>query len=317
MISNRYHLSMKYIYTLPLADDFFLYLSTNNYSSKTVSDYKGDLAIFDGFLKDNNLEMKTLTKRNIFEFKAYLYSEERKTATTKQVAHKKLSAVTINRLLSVIRVYLRFLTDQDYLVLVNADMFKMVKKERHHANVADFKDLVSLIELPSKVEKDPWVASRNRAVLEMLFATGMRISELINLNKRDLNDEGKLFITGKGRKERFVYLTDRAKSFIEQYLKFRTDEEYPLFISKKRSDRLTPRYVQERIHKYCEILKIGIRTTPHSFRHGFATYLAENGASPAAIQVLLGHESLNTTTRYINVLDRFAQETHKKFHPLV
>lgn len=307
---------MKYTYTLSLADDFFLYLSTNNYSSKTVSDYKGDLAIFDGFLKDNNLEMKILTKRNIFEFKAYLYSGGRRTATTKELARKKLSSVSINRLLSVIRSYLRFLTDQDYPVLVNADMFKMVKKERLHANVADFKDLVSVIELPSKVEKDPLVASRNRAVLEMLFATGMRISELINLNRRDLNDEGKLFITGKGRKQRFVYLTDRAKLFIEKYLMLRVDNELPLFISKKCSKRITPRYVQERIHKYCEILKISVRTTPHSFRHGLATYLAENGASPAAIQVLLGHESLNTTTRYINVSDRFAQESHKKYHPL-
>lgn len=317
-MATGYHIGMRlgFKYSLPLADDFFLFLSTNNYSSKTVSDYRGDLAIFDGFLKDNGLKMKAVTKRNIFEFKAYVYSDIRKTALTKQIAHKKLSSVSTNRMLSVIRSYLRFLNDQDYPILVNADMFKMVKKERLHSNVADFKDLVAVIELPSKVEKDPWVASRNRAVLEMLFATGMRISELINLNKRDLNDEGKLFITGKGRKQRFVYLTDRAKKFIEKYLELRSDEELPLFISKKCSTRITPRYVQERIHKYCEILKIGIRTTPHSFRHGFATYLAENGASPAAIQVLLGHESLNTTTRYINVSDRFAQESHKKFHPL-
>src|SRR6266498_7898 len=113
---------MNYSYFLPLAEDFFLYLSTNNYSPKTVLDYKSDLATFDGFLKDNDLEIKTLTKRNIFEFKAYLYSEERKTATTKKIACKRLSSVSTNRLLSVIRSYLRFLTDQDYPLLVNADM---------------------------------------------------------------------------------------------------------------------------------------------------------------------------------------------------
>ena len=195
-------------------------------------------------------------------------------------------------------------------------MVKMIKKEKPHPNVADFKDLVALIECPSSFEKVPIVAARNRAILETLFATGMRISELISLNKKDLNDEGRIFITGKGRKQRYVYLTDRAMAFQKVYLSLRKDDESALFISLKVNRRLTPRYVQERIRHYCGILKIGVHTTPHSFRHGFATYLAENGASPAAIQVLLGHESLATTTRYINVSDRFAQESHKKFHPL-
>ena len=150
----------------------------------------------------------------------------------------------------------------------------------------------------------------------------MRISELVSLNKRDLNSEGKIFITGKGRKQRFVYLTERAEQYLDQYLGLRDDNQQALFIptktrSKDRlSSRLTPRYIQERLKTYREKLRIHLPTTPHSFRHGFATYLAENGASVAAIQILLGHESLNTTTRYVNASDRFAQETHRKYHPL-
>src|SRR5258708_24650615 len=307
---------MHYKFELALDNDFFLFLETNNYSRKTVSDYNGDLAILDGFLKANKLKLEALAKRNIFEFKAYIFSDERKTATTRKTPYKRLSSYSINRCLCAIRTYLRFLIDQDYPTPINADMVKMIKKEKPHPNVADFKDLVALIECPSSFEKVPIVAARNRAILETLFATGMRISELISLNKKDLNDEGRIFITGKGRKQRYVYLTDRAMAFQKVYLSLRKDDESALFISLKVNRRLTPRYVQERIRHYCGILKIGVHTTPHSFRHGFATYLAENGASPAAIQVLLGHESLATTTRYINVSDRFAQESHKKFHPL-
>ncbi len=311
-----------YKFDLPLIDDFFLFLETNNYSPATTRNYKFDIVIFDNFLKSRNLKIADLNKRNIFEFKAYLSSTERLTGITSQVTQDRLSSGSINRCLSAVRAYIRFLIDQEYDIPVVPDHFKMVKRERPHPNVADFKDFVDLIESPTRLEKDPLIGARNRAILEVLFATGMRISELINLNKRDLNDEGRIFITGKGRKQRFVYLTDRAQQYLDLYLKLRQDRETALFVpTKSRTtargpQRLTPRYVQERLKTYREKLRINLPTTPHSFRHGFATYLAEEGASPAAIQILLGHESLNTTTRYVNASDRFAQETHRKYHPL-
>lgn len=308
---------------LDLLSDFYLFLETNNYSPKTVYNYKNDLAIFNNFLVSRNIFVKDLNKRLIFEFKAYLSSEDRETATTHTSSITRLSSASINRCLSAVRAYIKFLIDQDYETPVVPDQFKMVKRERPHPNVAEFKDLVELIESPSKLEKDPVIGARNRAILETLFATGMRISELVNLNKRDLNEEGRIFITGKGRKQRFVYLTERAMEFLRQYLKLRQDREMALFVPtrsrtalKSAQQRLTPRYIQERIQHYREALRINLPTTPHSFRHGFATYLAEEGASPAAIQILLGHESLNTTTRYVNASDRFAQETHRKYHPL-
>lgn len=307
---------------LDLIDDFYLFLETNNYSPATAYHYKNDLAIFDNFLKSRNLKINDLDKRSIFEFKAYLSSDERQTATTHQESAQRLSSASINRCLSAVRAYIRFLIDQDYQISVFPDQFKMVKRERSHPNVAEFNELVALIESPSNLEQDPVIAARNRAILEALFATGMRISELVNLNKRDLNVEGKIFITGKGRKQRFVYLTERAQSYLNQYLAIRKDNQQALFVPTKTrskdklSSRLTPRYVQERLKTYREKLRINLPTTPHSFRHGFATYLAEEGASPAAIQILLGHESLNTTTRYVNASDKFAQESHRKYHPL-
>jgi len=166
------------------------------------------------------------------------------------------------------------------------------------------------------------VILRNRAILEMLFSTGMRISELISLNRNQIDKSGRVFILGKGKKERFVYLTPRAKNHLERYLLTRDDHSPALFVPYSGANvnqprrRLSPNYLQAKIKQYREKLQINVPTSAHSLRHGFATYLAEQGASPAAIQILLGHESLDTTTRYVHASDRYAEKTHQKYHPL-
>lgn len=307
---------IQYNFSLPMIDEFFLYLQTNNYSPATVSGYKSELAMFDGFLQKRFLRFNLLNKKALFDFKVYLYSDDRRTPTTDEVVRGKLSTASINRCISSVRSYLRFLIDQDYPTPIVPDMIRGLRKDRPHPHVAEFKDLVALIELPTEIERKPEAGLRNRAVLEMLFATGLRISELINLNRIDINDEGKIFVMGKGRKERFVYLTERAKLHLKNYLDIRTDKHPALFVSLNADERITQRHIQESMRFYRAHLKINVRITPHSLRHGFATYLAEQGAPAAAIQVLLGHESLETTTRYINISDQFAQETHRKFHPL-
>jgi site-specific recombinase XerD len=307
---------------LDLIQDFFLFLETNNYSPKTVYNYKKDLLLFDNFLKSRHIYIKDMNKRLIFEFKAYLASDNRETATNHLETGFRLSSASINRCLSAVRAYILFLIDQEYDCPVVPDQFKMVKREHPHPNVAELNELISLIESPSTFEKDPVIGARNRAMLEVLFATGMRISELLNLNRRDIDDSGRIFITGKGRKQRFVYLTERAQELLSSYLSLRNDTQQALFVPTKGRNitkpqrRISNNYLQERIKRYREKLKINLPTSAHSLRHGFATYLTEEGASPAAVQILLGHESLNTTTRYINASDKFAQETHRKFHPL-
>ena len=159
-------------------------------------------------------------------------------------------------------------------------------------------------------------------MLETLFATGMRISELLSLNKNQIDKTGRIFIRGKGKKERFVYLTPRALKHITTYLSMRADEYPALFIPYRGRNvgrpkaRISPNYVQMKVKQYRERLGINVPTSPHSFRHGFATYLAEKGANPAAIQILLGHESLQTTTRYVHASDRYAEKTPRRFHPL-
>jgi site-specific recombinase XerD len=220
-------------------------------------------------------------------------------------------------------------------------------------------------------------------MLEMLFATGMRISELMSLDLSDINAEGKLYILGKGKKERTVFMTPRSLLWLNNYLKIRlrfanTGEEkkketesftsecetsgseeenekpsdltlemfddslkYIRIVEKyresgylekfespalfipfsggrdgKHSERLSTNYFQEKIAQYRRKLGIQIPTSAHSLRHGFATYLAEEGASPVALQVLLGHSSLNTTTKYVHASEKFAEETVKEHHPL-
>lgn len=309
-------------YTHTMLEDFILYLQTNNYSPKTVYNYKQDLLFFENYLISNNLTVESINKKNILEFKAYLSSDHRRTSSSHNNTEFRLSSSSINRCLSAIRAYLRFLIEQDVRLQVMPDQFKMVKRDKLQPHVAELEDLVKLIESPSNLESDPEIAFRNRAILEVLFATGMRISELVALNRFDINNSGRILITGKGRKQRFVYLTERAKLILDQYLTLRKDSLQALFIPTKGKNissmqrRISPRYIQDRIKKYREILKINLPVSPHSLRHGFATYLAEEGASPVAIQMLLGHESLNTTTRYVNASDHFAQDSHKRFHPL-
>lgn len=310
-----------------------------------------------------------------------------------------LDVKSVNRMLSALRSYLKFRIEWDLDIPLPPDAISMVKSDKKLKKVASIEELVSLIESPMEFEKDEKVALRNRCMLELLFATGMRISELINLDIEQLNVEGKMYIFGKGKKERTVFVTPRAMDWINKYLRLRlmyafTDrakEEQPgivdelftdlgieekdlmshetsvgdnedvshegsnlnlemfdednrkyikliesyrksgylekfdspaLFIpfsgrgANKENSRISTNYFQEKIADYRKKLGIQIHTSAHSLRHGFATYLAENGASPAAIQVLLGHESLNTTTRYVHASEKFAEETVRKDHPL-
>ncbi|MBU0596925.1 tyrosine-type recombinase/integrase [Patescibacteria group bacterium] len=309
---------------LPHLDDYLLYLQVNNYSEKTIYSYERDLKVFESFLDSFPIPFSKVDKGIINEYKAYLNSIDRQTADNK-IGEKKLKSFSINRYLSSLRSFLKYNIEMDYPTPISPDVIKLVKMEKNHPRVADLNDLIRLIESPSIFENDAVNGARNRAMLEILFSTGMRISELISLNRQQIDESGRIFIRGKGKKERFVYLTPRAYKYLNDYLRMRQDNLSALFIPYRGSNskntsglkkRLSPNYLQERIKYYREKLKINMPISAHSLRHGFATYLAESGANPAAIQILLGHESLDTTTRYVHTSDLYAEKTHKKFHPL-
>lgn len=307
---------------LPHIDDFLLNLQASNYSAKTVYNYERDLNVFASFLQESHIDFETIDKRTITYYKAYLTSRDRRTARLERQGQRQLDSRSINRMLSALRAYLRYLIDIDYPCPISPEAVKLTKAGKKHPQVAELEDLIRLVEAPSSLEANVKAALRNRAMLEMLFATGMRISELCSLDRSQIDDTGRIFITGKGRKQRFVYLTPRAKQHLDAYSATRQDNCPALFVpyagrnAARPKRRISTNYLQDRIKRYREKLKINVPTSAHSLRHGFATYLAEKGANPAALQILLGHESLDTTTRYVHASDRYAEETHHKYHPL-
>ncbi len=343
------------MYQLPYKEDFLLELQNNNYSFETVYNYRRDLTVFEAFMNIYNIDFNGLSKRWITYYKGFLRSPDYLERIVKwwhankhklddyercllepiyesfsihhssREKNESLAPKSVNRMLSALRTYLKYLVDFDLIekMPITSDSVKLIKLERKKSQVADLDDLIRIMEFPSEYEKNPIVAKRNRAILELLFSSGLRISELVKLNRHDLNDEGKIYIQGKGKKQRFIYITPRAMYYIKEYLKARGDDNNEaLFVPTRggrngtKGKRISPNYIQDKIAHYRRLLGIVVPTTAHSFRHGFATYLVERGASPAAIQILLGHESLHTTDKYVHASDKFAEETHKKYHPL-
>jgi site-specific recombinase XerD len=307
---------------LPYFDDFLLNLQTKNLSEETVYNYERDLKTFEDFLNEINTPFDKVDKKTILHYKAYLTSRDRKTPKL-ALGKKRLASYSINRMLSALRSYLKFLTNLDYPVPVPPNAIELMKTEKKLSKVGEFEEILKLLDAPLKFEKNKNVAVRNKAILETLFSTGARISELVNMKLTDIDNNGRIFIKGKGKKERFVYLTPRAQKYLKEYLKIRENSDSPyLFIPFKgknvnlKAKKISTNYLEDRIKKYRELLGLNIPITPHGFRRAFATYLAEKGASVAAIQILLGHESLDTTTRYVRASQRFAEEIFKKYHPL-
>jgi len=307
---------------LPYLDDFLLNLQTNNRSEETIYSYERDLKVFENFLNEINTNFENVNKKTILNYKAYLTSYDRKTPKLHHL-QKKLASFSINRMLSSLRSYLKFLINMDYKVPLPPNVIELVKTEKKHPRVGEFEEIVKLIESPTQFEKNKIVALRNRAMLETLFSTGVRISELINIKKEQIDKTGRIFIRGKGKKERFVYLTPRAQKHIRNYLEIRGESESPyLFIPYRgknvhlKDKKVSTNYFEEKVKRYRELLGLNIPISAHGIRHAFATYLAESGASPVAIQILLGHESLDTTTRYVQASDRYAEKIFRKYHPL-
>lgn len=304
-------------------EDFLLYIQTNNYSSETLYNYERDLKTFENFLKnESKIPFEKINKKTIEQYKAYLVSRDRKTALG-QKPKKNLTSGSINRTLSSIRGYLKYLIKMDYKSPIAPQAIELLRTEKKHPRVGEFEEITKLIESPTRLEKNEVVALRNRAMLETLFSTGLRISELLNIKINDIDKSGRIFIKGKGKKERFVYLTNRAQKHIKKYLEVRGQSDSPhLFLPYRgknvhqKAKKVSTNYLEERIKKYRELIGLNIPISAHGIRHAFATYLAESGASPVAIQILLGHESLDTTTRYVQASDRYAERIFRKYHPL-
>jgi site-specific recombinase XerD len=200
-----------------------------------------------------------------------------------------------------------------------ADYIELAKTGERSLDLISEDELRRIFEAPSN-EEDPEKKARGKAILELLFSTGLRVSELCSLS-RDIDlHQDELSIRGKGGKVRVVFISNEAKANLKTYLALRKDMDDSLFTkvgkerAKKEDGALTPRSI-ERIVKYYAI-KAGVskKVTPHVIRHCFATDLLRNGADLRSVQMLLGHANINTTQIYTHVTDKHLRDIHKRFH---
>lgn len=276
---------------------------------KTIENYDHYLSRFFEYaqIKDTG----AITEEKVREFRLWL---NRQPGTNKASMKRR----TQNYYLIALRAYLKFLRKRD-IPSLSPEKIELAKVPERHL------DLISPLELDrllKATDGESEKALRDKAILEMLFSTGLRVSELCSLDS-DLDLSRDDFpIRGKGDKVRVVFLSDAAKAATRAYLKARTDMEPALFVSTARKTetkkriptRLTPRSIELLIKTYATKAGITKKVTPHVMRHSFATDLLSNGADIRSVQALLGHASINTTQIYTHVTDSHLREVHKKFH---
>lgn len=292
--------------------DFLEFLEIEqNRSQKTVANYDHYLQRFLGY--SGNIDVTKIDPELIRKYRLYLNRFQDGNGNT-------LSKTTQNYHLTAIRSFLKYLARRDMDVMP-ADRIELASVKRPKVEFLSPEELERLFAQPD-VRKTAGL--RDRAILELLFSSGLRVSELANLDRGHINLEKREFmVRGKGQKDRPVYISQEAAEWVKEYLATRTDNYVPLFIHYwgGRHDlddgsytRLTPRSMQRNIAKYGKLAGITKRVTPHVLRHSFATDLLRNGADMRSVQSLLGHSDISTTQIYTHVTDPQLKEVHERFH---
>ncbi len=291
-------------------------------SPVSTRNYDNFLKMFKGWLQDNKLEAlrpHDLTAEHIWNYRLYL-------SRKKDSKGRYIKKTTQNYYLIAVRNLLKYFTDRDIKSLPSEKIKlpKLTDKDKA-IKFLKFEQVSRLFEMPDISKPD---GLRDRAIIEALFSTGMRVSELTSLNMRlfEVNNliKGKysdleLTISGKGGSTRTVYFSNRALKWLSEYLKTRKDLYPPLFINYKKTKgdtehRLTPRSVERLVKKYTAMAGLPVDATPHTLRHSFATDLLSQGADMRSVQELLGHKNIVTTQIYTHVTNQHLKEIHRKFH---
>lgn len=284
--------------------DFLTYLrNERNVSPHTLRSYHSDLEQLSTFLADK--ELSAVDHQTLRRFIAHLMQG-------------KVKKSSIARKLSTIRSFFRYLNREGILANNPARLVATPRREKRLPVVLTADEALRLMNSPdSKKPEDHAMMLRDRAVLETLYSTGIRASELIGMNREDVDrDDSLIRIRGKGRKERIVPIGSKALDAIDAYLACQTGSAgiAAVFLGPS-GKRLTARTVQRILENHRKQLGLLQKASPHTLRHSFATHLLESGADLRAIQELLGHASLSTTQRYTHVNLDSLMEVYDKAHP--
>jgi len=287
-------------------EQFLSYLKhEKNASSHTISSYKIDLAQFAKYLEERGVNLREIDNVLLRGFLANLHE-------------KKQKKTTAARKLATIRSFLQFCLKKNWLEHNPAKAVVTPKQEKHVPSFLSEEEMANFLDLP---QSNRVLDLRDKAILELLYATGIRISELVGINLEDISFEERLIrVKGKGKKERLIPFGRKARESLVSYLRARSSipkgliGEKAIFLN-YRWGRLTPRSVERVVDKYIRSTAMRRKISPHSFRHSFASHLLGRGADLRVIQELLGHESLATTQKYTHLDLRQLLGVYRKSHP--
>jgi site-specific recombinase XerD len=299
-----------------LIDSFLEYLEIERNCSKlTIRDYRHYLEVFSKWMADNfpSRKIEKVDLNTIRKFRVYLTNRTDK-------LNRNLKKVTQNYYVIAIRSFLKWLIKSDYDVMA-PEKIDLPKTDSRSLKFLSTEQVQVLMNAPSVSTNS---GLRDKAILEVLFSTGLRVSELCHLNREQINFKTREFgVIGKGQHPRVVFLSESAVHWLQRYLAVREDIFRPLFIRYSGSVseinhgekmRLTPRSVERMVDKYVKQVKLPIKISPHGLRHSFATDLLIQGADLRSVQEMLGHKNIATTQIYTHVTNFQLKKVHEKFH---
>jgi tyrosine recombinase XerC len=277
-----------------------------DYSINTIDAYRRDLQDFFLFLKQK--EVNSLKEINLKILRFYLY----------YLSEKNLRRNSVLRRISSLRSFFTYLCKKGILTKNPASLLLSPKREKKLPSIFNIEEMRDFLE---QLKTETPLQLRNKAILEILYATGMRVSELASLNIFDVDvNYEEIKVVGKGKKERIVIMGRYARESLRNYLLMgrskllRDKDEVALFLNKT-GTRLTVRSIQRLLNRQILIWGKKSKISPHILRHSFATHLLENGADLRSVQELLGHKKLSTTQVYIHLSARRLKEVYEKTHP--
>jgi integrase/recombinase XerC len=281
---------------------FISYLQAEkNASQHTITNYRIDLKEFNVSIKEKPLEK--ITHLDVRLFLAH-------------IKERKLSKRSVARKMATLRSFFRFLSREGYIKANPATGLQTPRLEKKLPIFLDTNQVVKLVESPDIFDV---YGLRDRAILESLYSSGARVSELVGLNRDDIDFiGGVLKVYGKGKKERLAPIGDKAlraiRSYLEKFNELGTKEKKAVFIN-KRGKRMSGRDVRRVVEKYIRKTSLNENVSPHSLRHSFATHLLDKGADLRSVQELLGHANLSTTQIYTHVTTERLKSIYDKVHP--